>query len=270
MADAAEDIRKLRKIQTPENSPPMPGEGGGWVVPSEHLERWYSKAGGHQRAVNLAQLSQAERVLRGKETGEKSPFPTWRADNLDDRVPVQYVDHPGGRRAEYHVRNTLSDTPKILVDKDLMGDAPGAMNTLEHELLGHHVHMDPSFRDDRSLRADGVPYTVEKMGDTPAARRQSLYLRSPSEVDARLGVIKRRYAYNTGEVVDTPEKAQEALEWFRDNWEPAEGSDDAHEQDHNAANEYLQFPDDVKKHVMQRMTEVVSNHPMDALIRRLS
>jgi hypothetical protein len=44
---------------------------------------------------------------------------------------------------------------------------------------------------------------------------RAAYLTDPTEVDVRLAEIKRHYAHHTGRLVDSPEEAQKAWDWWR-------------------------------------------------------
>lgn len=268
MADKiAEDIRELRKIQSPPNPPRVPGPDGAYMVPADHLERWYSKTGGAKAAMGSAQLSQAERLLRG----EESPFPTWNASRAYDKVPVIPSSMPGSARGLYRTNPQENDSPSVEISNKLSDSSPSAMMVIEHE-LGHHM-FDAGQPGGQSVLGakTGTPPTVLSRNDLPesAAFNHSRYLRRPEEIDTRIAGINRRYAYNTGELVDTPEKSEKALKWFVENWQPAEGVDDMSISDRDAASEYLDLPEKAKKQVMQRMTEVSKNNPTDELINRL-
>lgn len=98
------------------------------------------------------------------------------------------------------------------------------------------------------------------------------YWATPVELDPRLAEIKRRYAQHTGTIVNSPETARQAYDWFRSGqalehypredwtWEPGQ-----------AAILESQFePQDFNDTILQRMQELVRNDTQQPRVKQAS
>ena len=78
---------------------------------------------------------------------------------------------------------------------------------------------------------------------------------SPTEIDVRLAEVKRRYAQHTGIIVDTPEKAEQAIKWF----DTTRGERKYEMGEHDSGNHELwnMLTPDQKDEILHRMPELV-------------
>lgn len=125
---------------------------------------------------------------------------TFGRTTIQRKYPIKYFSDPDPNYHGY----TSKGSPNVYINNrfnrhDLSGDDRRLRKAiLEHELTHRtFVPVDNYFKPGPVLH-----------GNDP-------YLSTPAEVDARLAAIKRLYAKNTGILVDTPEKAEEAINWYR-------------------------------------------------------
>jgi hypothetical protein len=260
MADAdGESVRRL--IRTPKEQPfPIPKDERVSITPESQFSRWYENSGGFDKAVRQAQLAQVERSIRGDD-GDY-PFLDWNAKALSRPIPSAFGD---SSHLAHYSHGTKYQQPSITIRDNLDISNGGSQFILDHE-LGHGVYVENN--GDFEAPRNAVPMPE---GTLPSGvnRKNASYYRKPSEIDTRLGTIKRAYAFNTGKLPETPEDSEKALQWYIDNWEAPAGTDDAPEQMRDSARVYMGMPSDQKKQVLRRMLEVVSDPRANSLIARL-
>lgn len=270
-------------------SPPGGGfhpDGGDLSAPSPRSEwsRWYENAGGFDKAVEMAQARIA--------SDPDPEFHSWDPSALDRSFPVVFnapeTKTPGFgiTQGSYRYRGLGTDgrmsdgvaPPEGMQPKDRpfielhpkYTKAPyaGAQETLDHE-LGHGVYSPVS--------DGGHDQIAESPGDNPAYRKWENYVLTKGEIDTRLAGIKRMYAWHKGIIVDTPEQARDALQWYINNYKnidpdspdnPEEAAAKGGlEAQARAARLYLKLPGVKQKEVLSRMPKVTQNTP---LVERLA
>lgn len=230
----------------------------------DQIGRWYENAGGLDKAVDSAQQSMANRdpkVLDGL------LWPKWEKKGLDEKFPVsrerdQRIPNANGTFDWSDRRIRLS---------------PGVQNhqaVLEHE--GSHGLFMPgnSGAKQRAAAADRDRW------DVPHGDKHTAYLMDPAEVDVRLAEIKRRYAHHTGRLVDSPEEAQKAFDWWKTynlnfspeinegREKPIERPSDGPTTSRRATDTYDQLPEPMKQQLLHRMPEVVKSEDRIRELRR--
>lgn len=219
----------------------------------DQIGRWYENAGGLDRAVDSAQQSMANRdpkVLDGL------LWPKWEKKGLDEKFPVS--DTGGSPRSN----GTFFPYSRNIYLK------PGVKNSqavLEHE--GSHGLFLPG----RSVDAQMEASKNSDRWDIPHGDDHTAYLTDPAEVDVRLAEIKRRYAHHTGRLVDSPEEAKKAFEWWKtykmnfspslneDRATPIERPADGPTTSDRATETYDKFPEQMKQQLFHRMPELVKS-----------
>ena len=284
--------RKAAKTSDPEGapireflkSPPGGGfhpEGGDLSAPTPRSQwsRWYDNAGGFDKAVKMAQARIA--------SDPDPEFHSWKPSDLDKEFPVVFnKQRTKDVQGSFKYRGIGTDgkmsdgspVPEGTVPKDkpfiemstkyLKAPHAGAQETLDHE-LGHGVYS--------PVDKGGL----SRLADSPDPTSQTLnwdnYALQKGEIDTRLAVIKRLYAWNKGIIVDTPEQARDALHWYIENHKnidpnspdnpEEELSKGGYENNVAAARLYLQLPGVKQKEVLSRMPKVTQNKP---LVERLA
>ena len=305
-ANSADAIRGLKPFVPPTEYPPSPNAGGGEWTPGrgtktlrQDISRWYDNAGGLDPAVESAQKSLGARQAADAATEKaapwslenamgltpKNPFLGWDPKGLDLEIPttVRERDDPlNGENMGQYAGYSYANMPKTGKGPriSLNPHAPGRQHTLEHE-RSHALYMGALQKmqstNPAGTRATSPLATESSNGRLPS---EAAYLTRATEIDVRLAGIKRIYAHFTGELVDTPEKAEKALQWYGENYRQADedkkdrprfggwsgskdflldGQDGIQEDDYFASREWLSLPPEKRKQVLQRMTEVVSN-----------
>lgn len=205
---------------------------------ADDISRWYEKAGGLDTAIDLAQQAGAR----------------WRPEDIYKDRPVTFEDSENVRyqsgkkpvRGSYDpATGTVRMAPEYRTDV-YGGSKSGRQAVLEHERS--HGALGVPTRDDPVAQAGGA-FESPGFGN---------YVLTPSEMAVRLAQIKRRYAHATGQIVDTPEKAQEALYWYFDNATREPAGADYDSTGHGTVIEYLHNPE-VKKKAMEMMPKLVDN-----------
>lgn len=201
------------------------------------IGRWYENAGGLNKAVSSAQTAQQNRdpaVLNDNTWTKWQP-----EDALTKQTPVYrkpLSPETGGyfRPATGNITLNSDTTPSY------------QQGTLEHELSHAAFARDsstmlrmqaatrkPSAADWLDWTTYGItpnkkwstPQLAENTPHKPYGNAQHTeYLLNPAEVDVRLAEIKRIYAQQTGKLVETPQQAHEAMNWYRENMDNTGGS----------------------------------------------
>lgn len=230
----------------------------------EQVGRYYKNAGGLSKAVSSAQEAQKNRdpkVLDGL------LWPKVEKGRINKQFPVD-VSAESNQNAD-----GLYDTENESVW--LNKDDRNQQATLEHE-LSHGAYIP-------SVGARGKQYTasrdssswVRPHGDNTTgawdwgSRSDTAnYLTDPTEVDVRLAEIKRRYAHHTGNLVETPEEAQEAWDWwsaygrnlepqYNEGMSPYERPNESPTMSRDQFNFYDSLPPQMKQQMLHRMPELV-------------
>ena len=203
MADQdGEAIRRL--IRTPKEQPfPIPKDERVSITPESQFSRWYENSGGFDKAVRQAQLAQVERSMRDEEAG--FPFKDWNPSSV--KRPIQSSFGGTDYLGEYK-SGSAYQPPAIILADDPQISHGGMQFRLDHE-LDHAVTVE-----DMNSRTNPELYAPLKGGEPIEGvhSRDSAYWRRPNEIDARLGTIKRAYAFNTGKLPETPEDSEKALQ----------------------------------------------------------
>lgn len=256
-------LRPAPEAAPPLREPSMLGGLAGYkptATLGEQVGRWYENSGGLNAAVQKAQESQQKRdpkVLDGL------LWPKWKPEDVNKRAPVTTSDtDPYYKEAGndgWHDPNSGSIW--------LRDGAPNKASVLGHE-LGHHVYARDADTVVRQQAAaeDGVsgwhmPHGGDKKSD------YYRYTLEPAEVDVRLAEIKRHYAHHTGRLVDSPEEAQKAWDWwssYRRNFTPGvnehiERPEDAPTLDMRTFDRYDTLPPQMKQQMLHRMPELVQS-----------
>lgn len=222
--------------------PPAPRWGDrGPVTKSlaDDIGRWYENAGGLEKAIDLAQQAGAE----------------WKPEAIYKERPVRFEDSKTGVVYRTTGKPAMGSydrtTDTVRMDPGFLGDVYGNARSGRQSVLEHE-------RSHAAIDGSGGRNPVAKSGgafDTPGIGE---YVLTPSEMNVRLAQIKRRYAHATGQIVDTPEKAQEALYWYFDNAPREPAGADYDSTGHGTVIEYLHNPE-VKKQAMEMMPKLVDN-----------
>jgi hypothetical protein len=130
---------------------------------------------------------------------------TFGRTTIQQEYPIKYFSPASSVYANSDVRGFIDPSlPDINISNKYSGNNLSAADrdlrdsTLEHEL----TH--------RTL----IP--MDKLyASYPVLHGSDAYFSNTDEVDARLAQVKRVYAKHTGILVDTPEKAETALKWYR-------------------------------------------------------
>lgn len=195
----------------PANPPPI----GPNTTLGTQISRWYQNTGGLDRAIAGAQAAQARRdtsVLNNK------VWPTWTPDQVTQSAP------PISMMSEFEQNISDNDGYWSPVFNEIKIDPtadPNERNALvEHELT--HPALLQNLQTSRDTRSQPEWNPAElaqiKPGyPSPGTAEYKQYLAHPTEIDVRLAEIKRRYAHYTGELVETPEQAEQAWNWWKRN-----------------------------------------------------
>ena len=226
----------LRSALLDEGTKPPPTAGS-------QIGRWYKKAGGLDRAIEGAQQAMDGRDFRVLDSGM---WPTWQPEDVTQSRPAYYrrdMDQPG----------VLGWWDPRDLGIRMAPDANQA--ALEHELTHHYLLR--SLDNDRAV--DAATAASERWPSIPL----KAYLTEPPEVDARIAEIKRRYAHFTGRLVNTPEEAKEAWEWWRENQHKFHEGKSQQYQDNKPSltpktfEFYDSLPGVMKEQIFHRMPELV-------------
>jgi hypothetical protein len=215
--------------------------------------RWYDAAGGIAGAVKSA--TRAQRVNDANSLLDRDLWPHITPEAIARQFPVKYgVPHKAGTHGTF---NWGDNTIRTASEKP-------ASYILDHEMT--HA----------ATAADGVGGKVraagtnpEKSWNPPTSEDRQAYIADPVEVDARLADVKRRYAHYTGKVVDTPEEAIEAWEWWRENQAdivPSEGAGAS--MGIGDFEFYDKMPDQQRTQLFLRMPELVKSEDRIRDLRR--
>ena len=231
------------------------------------IERWYENAGGLGKAIDAAQASQAQRdagVLNDK------MWPKWKPSDVTERTPpIQYSDHlPADTNGFW----THSGQVWLANGNTLHHQA-----TLEHE-LGHNAisrDRDTITGQRASVKDSPASWTAPQSHNFGDDGQYAAYLMGPHETDVRLAEVKRHYAHHTGRLVDSPEEAKKAWDWYRENnlmFSPTVNSNverpgESPTMGHEQFKFYDSLPADAKKQMWHRMPELVKGGLLDGLRR---
>ena len=234
----------------------------------KHIGRWYDKApGGFDKAVADAQT--AQNVNDGGQRLDRNKWVRYPASAVDAKIPTNIPKSLMPLKVTGY-SSAFGGTPE---QRPITVPHPRGQkanqNTLEHELTHSAFGQSP-----RSLA--GKP-TSDKDLVAMGGGDYNKYLLNPVEVDVRLAEIKRRYANETGRIVDTPQKARAAWDWFHSPnasvkkykntsgqtyptspGQPATWYDDRPTYRDNEGS-YDRLPEETKKEFQLRMMELVQN-----------
>ena len=234
----------------------------------EQVGRYYKNAGGLDKAVDAAQEAQENRdpkVLDGL------LWPKWGRGQMSMQVPVEV----GSRDDEWKDSNGLhwlhpDNSHSIWLNKD----GTHKQSTLEHE-ASHAAYLPTYDALDSQIKAsaDSQAWPRPHRGDDgyvgSSMQNFRHYLTDPAEVDVRLAEVKRRYAHHTGNLVQTPEEARKAWDWWRSysrnldrpmnegSKSPFERPDEEPTMSREQFDFYDDLPPQMKQQMLHRMPELV-------------
>jgi superfamily II DNA or RNA helicase len=208
----------------------------------QHIGRWYTNTGGLDKAINSAQQAQQN---RNPQVLSEAAWPKWQPSDVTQRTaPVRVSNDLVTANGIWNPANPALGAPNPLVrvqpqwgfqqgangkwreapKTDAQGNLIPYQPTLEHELSHNSYIRDKAVLDaQRAAQNNPVENTVPdyrpNFGPRLLAKDEETrkYVLNPAEIDARLAEVKRRYAHYTGKLVETPEHAQEAWNWWREN-----------------------------------------------------
>ena len=247
----------------------------------EQIARYYGPAGGVEGALDKAQEAQEQNP--GNLNRKRWPLQTRSGVERDQlvgygnrnegTVPDAKAYYQWPHNASLGVKG-LSPThtaPGFNFINDAWDDSFEKNNdrqgSLEHELTHASILGGP---DGRTLGiAEGIEenegpfsedreYTGKHAIHNPSQyynEEQLEYVMDPAEIDVRLAEVKRRYAQHTGIIVDTPEKAEQALKWWGDtHWDRKY---EMREKDSGNHDLWNMLTPDQKDEILYRMPELV-------------
>jgi hypothetical protein len=224
----------------------------------KQISRWYDNAGGLDKAIEGAQAAQANRNPR---ILDNLLWPKWQPSDVTKRTASSIEMSPEDPSPDSPANGWWNqNTKKIWVDSD--SKHPQA--TLEHELSHNAYARDAgTLGTQRSASRDSPSWVLPHGGGEQADYNR--YLLDPTETDVRLAEIKRHYANHTGRLVNTPEEAQKAWDWWRAykrNFSP--GFNDKIERPTDSPtlwpsdfDFYDDLPEQMKEQMLHRMPELV-------------
>jgi hypothetical protein len=256
-AETSAKIRAAPQAAPPLEQPSLIGRLAGYsptTTLGAQIGRWYETAGGLDKAIAAAQQSQQQRppgVL------SSTLWPKWTPQDVTQRRPAAVKTKPAqemGRAKGLW----LADESEVWLREE---DADQA--TLEHE-LSHNAYS----RDGSTVTRQSRPINwAHQNWDVPEGedRQFEAYTLDPPEVDVRLAEIKRHYAHHTGRIVDSPEEAQRAWDWYRQwqrNFKPGIKPKIERPGDNPTMHEsqfelYDSLPEAMRKQMLHRMPELV-------------
>jgi hypothetical protein len=222
------------------------------------IGRWYENAGGLGKAIDAAQQSQQSRNTR---VLDGLMWPKWKPEDVTSRRPSSITRSP-----QYAVPNAngawYHNSSRVWLAPD------ARQSVLEHE-LSHNAYI----RDAKTGASQAAAAEQSQNWDMPhggtARGDRAKYLAAPEEVDVRLAEIKRRYAHHAGRLVDSPEEAKKAWDWWRTynlNFGPAGSKQVERPEDRPTLYRrdfeyYDDLPGHMKTQMLHRMPELVRTQP---------
>lgn len=207
----------------------------------EQISRYYpAESGGVEGAIDKAQAAQEE----NPGDLDRKRWPKQTRSGVEGDQLVGYGPSEEGRRPNSAAYYQSPQTDSIGIrglsqehtipgfsyvndaDDNSFGKDNDDQNSLEHELTHGSILGGPDFRTPgigTEAKKNAGPFSPlrEYEGDNESHNpsmyyqpKDLRYAMNPAEIDVRLAEIKRRYAYHTGIIVDTPEKAEQAIKWF--------------------------------------------------------
>jgi hypothetical protein len=265
---------------TPITQPSLVGKAMGYkptATLGSQIGRWYQNAGGLNKAITGAQQAQQNRdpaVLNA------NTWPQWKPEDVTRRsVPIATRDLSSINALGFYSPKTQTVSMHNAVTP------ADYQPTLEHE-LSHAVYIPNNAASTRQRISSGEipapddsatqpdanwqmpalaatkrvgPNVREKIRD-PDTVEQNKYVLDPAEVDVRLAEIKRRYAHHTGQLVNTPEDAEKAWNWWRENQKTLPLEEGWPTTEKSEFKTYDELPDAQKQQLFYRMPELVRNN----------
>jgi hypothetical protein len=260
------------KTKFPQPPQSMGGAVSGKQSLGQNISRWYDNAGGLNKAVDSAQQAQQN---RDPFTLDQQTWPTWKPENITAKTNVTVGDKNMAPPGNAGASGTWSaNTGRVWVDQD----APNSQALVEHELSHHAFSQNADVRQQQTESANRPASSWNTPGLAGDSARKK-YLFDPAEVDVRLAEVKRRYAHHTGQLVETPQQAQDAWNWWQRNQSDlTQPHGDAEGNDQPAMNSpedaptgeffdfeyYNNLPDDQRQQLFHRMPELVQQQGQQA------
>ena len=248
----------------------------------EQVGRYYpAESGGVAGAINKAQEAQEKNP--GNLDRKRWPLQTREGIEGDQLVGYGPAEEGVRPNAAAYYQSPQTDAlgirglsqehtiPGISYINDANDDSFGGetdeQNSLEHELTHGSILGGPDGRTPGiggEIRKNTGPfspsreYKGENKDHNPSmyyGKKDLGYAMSPAEIDVRLAEVKRRYAKHTGIIVDTPEKAEQAIKWF----DTTRGERKYEMGEHDSGNHELwnMLTPDQKDEILHRMPELV-------------
>lgn len=248
----------------------------------EQVGRYYpAESGGVAGAINKAQEAQEKnpgnldrkrwpKQTRGGIEGDQQVSYGPREEGILPDAAAYYQGPVTGWTGVPHISPTHT-APGISyinnADDSSFGKDSDEQNSLEHELTHGSILGGEDFRTPgigEKVKENKGPFSPDRKyeGDqewhNPSAyyqRKDLKYAMDPVEIDVRLAEVKRRYAQHTGIIVDTPEKAEQAIKWF----EQTRGERKYKMGEHDSGNHELwsMLTPDQRDEILYRMPELV-------------
>lgn len=216
---AGREREDRRTASGPTDLPPMIG-----TSPKDLVAKYYAGIdGGVDEAITAAQ-SAMHTPTRDSKFENPRAYNKWTPDRIEKVYEVRTYPLKEGMntRGQYSPEEDFIDLgvpDKYGKNTDKRGNY---RSTLQHESTHAYTNnpLDEVVRETRrsSMRpiSPDLIESEEEAGVSPGFRE---YLNRPYEADARLAEIKREYAHATNKLVRTPEDADAAMNWFKNNAE---------------------------------------------------
>lgn len=248
----------------------------------EQVGRYYPpESGGVAGAINKAQEAQEAnpgnldrnrwpKQTRGGIEGDQQVSYGPREEGVSPGAAAYYQGPGTGWIGLPHISPTHT-APGISyindADDNSFGKETDEQNSLEHELTHGSILGGKDFRTpgiQGKIQENRGPFSPDRKYEgshklhNPSAYYQPKdlgYAMDPTEIDVRLAEVKRRYAQHTGIIVDTPEKAEQAIKWFNQ----TRGDRKYKMGEHDSGNHELwnMMTPDQKDEILHRMPELV-------------
>ena len=189
----------------------------------DFIAGWYDKIpGGIDTAISESQKSQERNNKNTLLDRDIWPDVSPEAIKRQNRVIMNSPEIEGSTLGLFNNENMTahfgkSVDPNIADHEFTHGATLGSISYRDRELLGlprrYTAGFDPNKAWDPMI-GDKRAHEIKEGRDTRFPEQKAKYSLEPSEVDARIVDIKRRFAFYTGKLVTNAEEAKEAWDWW--------------------------------------------------------